>query len=229
MEIKERLIELIRENRISTTEVSDALGKRGHISGPLPLTSSFHVVGEVHFIYNYEGSNYPIHEQVADIPKGKLTYIHAFDCGENAVFGDIVSKFIMLYRRSLAIVTNGYMRDAHRLIKERYPIWCAGVTPIGCVNSKPVQAPPSQAAVLRERFHGSIMVCDDSGVVLIEQSEINEKLVDRLKFIELQEDIWYYCMDSLKMSTFEFICEKKYLTEPDLIDRRRLEELKRLR
>ena len=73
------------------------------------------------------------------------------------------------------------------------------------------------------------MVCDDSGVALIEKQEITEKLFDRLKYIELQEDIWYYCMDSLKMSTFDIICEKKYLSEPGLIDPRRIEELNRLK
>ncbi|MES2962661.1 MAG: RraA family protein [Bdellovibrionota bacterium] len=229
MELKDQLIELIRENKISTTEVSDALGKRGHIPGPLPLTPSYHLVGEVHFIYTYEGSNYPCHEQVKDMPKGKIAYVHAIDCGTAAIFGDIVSKYMLLYRRSVAIVTNGYLRDVHRLVKERYPLWCAGRTPIGCVNAKPKNPPPAEVAALREKFQGAIMVCDDSGVVLIEKHEINQKLVDRLKFIELQEDIWYYCMDSLKMSTFEVICEKKYLTEPGIIDKRRLDELERLK
>ncbi len=229
MDIKDRLIELIRENKISTTEVSDALGKRGHIPGPLPITSSYHLAGEVHFIYTYAKSNYPCHEQVQHIPKGKIVYVHAIDCGNNAVFGDIVTKYIMLYKRTIAVVTNGLMRDAHRLVKERYPIWTCGVTPIGCVNAKPDTPVPDEVPGLCEKFHGSIMVCDDSGVVLIEKSDINEKLFDRLRFIELQEDIWYYCMDSLKMSTFDIICAKKYLTEKGLIDPSRLEELQRLK
>ena len=71
------------------------------------------------------------------------------------------------------------------------------------------------------------MVCDDSGVVMIPKDKIDEHLLTRLDFIEFQEDIWYYCVDTLKMSTFETVCLKKYL-EGDLIDCRLLEKLSEL-
>jgi peptide-methionine (S)-S-oxide reductase len=36
--------------------------------------------------------------------------------------------------------------------------------------------------------------------------QINEELLSKLEFIELQEDIWYYCIDTLKWSTYKTIC-----------------------
>ena len=43
------------------------------------------------------------------------------------------------------------------------------------------------------------MVCDDSDVVKIPKDIINEKLLTKLQFIEFQEDIWSYCIDTLKI------------------------------
>lgn len=229
MDLKNEIIEMIRKNRISSTEVADALGKTGHIEGPHALSPGYHVVGEVEFIYTYDGSNWPCHEQLQDISQDKILYCHAFNCEGKAVFGDIVSKYIMLYKQARGIVVNGQLRDVHRIIKEKYPAWCTGVTPIGCVNAKPENPPPEdQVKALREQIHGGIMVCDDSGVVLIRRDQINSEIINHLNFIELQEDIWYYCMDSHKMSTYEIICEKKYLTNPDLIDQKKLDDLKSL-
>ena len=68
------------------------------------------------------------------------------------------------------------------------------------------------------------MVCDDSGVVMIPKDKIDEKLITKLEFIEYQEDIWFYCVDTLKMSTYDTVCLKKYL-EGGLIDDKRLETL----
>ena len=71
------------------------------------------------------------------------------------------------------------------------------------------------------------MVCDDSGVVMIPKQAINQTLINKLKFIELQEDIWFYCVDTLKMSTFDTVCEKKYLTE-DILDPRLMSQFAEL-
>ena len=127
-----------------------------------------------------------------------------------------------------AIVVNGKLRDAHRLIKEKYPIWLNDVSPIGCVNyANGPDIDPEMLRQLRAQYDGSIMVCDDSGVVMIPKKEISEKLINKLKFIELQEDIWFYCVDTLKMSTFDTVCQKKYLEE-DILDHRLMAQFREL-
>ncbi len=68
------------------------------------------------------------------------------------------------------------------------------------------------------------MVCDDSGVVMIPKDKIDEKLITKLNFIEFQEDIWFYCVDTLKMTTFDTVCKKKYL-EGNILDKKLLEKL----
>ncbi|MBQ9417293.1 MAG: hypothetical protein IJU19_01800 [Bacteroidales bacterium] len=188
-------------------------------------------VGEAAFVYAINNSNYEVHLQLQDMDlENKIVYVHAINC-DRAIFGDLVSKYILLYKKARAIVVNGMLRDAHRLVKERYPIWCTGVTPIGCFNHPSGESDAhlleGDIEQLREKYDHSIMVCDDSGVVMIPREKIDETLIRKLHFIETQEDVWYYCMDTLKMSTFEIVCQKKYLHEGSQISdelRRQLNE-----
>ena len=224
--IKQQALELIEANKISTTEVADVLGKTGQIENVHALNQGMFKVGEVKFIYAINNSNYEVHRQLAesDDIKDKILFVYNVNC-DRAVFGDLVSKYIMLYKRAKAIVINGKLRDAHTLIKEKYPIWLQDVSPIGCINRP--NGPDLEDAKyqeLKEYYDGSIMVCDDSGVVMIPKDKIDEKLLTKLEFIEFQEDIWFYCVDTLKMSTFDTVCKKKYL-KGGLIDDKMLQKL----
>lgn len=220
MSIIEKAISLIQDNIISTTEVGDVLGKTGQIEGVKALNSGQFKVGEVAFIYAINNSNYEVHKQLAEKDiRGKILFVYNVNC-DRAIFGDLVSKYILLYKGAKAIVVNGKLRDAHTLIKEKYPIWCTEVSPIGCVNRQNgPDIDPKLLQELKDKYDGAIMVCDDSGVVMIPKDKIDEKLLTKLEFIEFQEDIWFYCVDTLKMSTYDTVCLKKYL-EGDVLDKR---------
>lgn len=229
MNYLEEALSLIDTNKISTTEVADVLGKTGQVEGPHALTPGLFRAGEVKLIYAINNSNWHVHKQLAEADdiKDKILFIYNVNC-DRAIFGDLVSKYIMLYKRAKAIVVNGKLRDAHRLIKERYPIWLNDVSPIGCVNQpNGPDIDPDTLRQLQSQYDGAIMVCDDSGVVMIPKQAINQTLINKLKFIELQEDIWFYCVDTLKMSTFDTVCEKKYLTE-DILDPRLMSQFAEL-
>ena len=220
MSIIEKAISLIQDNIISTTEVGDVLGKTGQIEGVKALNTGQFKAGEVAFIYAINNSNYEVHKQLAEKDiRGKILFVYNVNC-DRAIFGDLVSKYILLYKGAKAIVVNGKLRDAHTLIKEKYPIWCTEVSPIGCVNRQNgPEIDPKLLQELKDKYDGAIMVCDDSGVVMIPKDKIDEKLLTKLEFIEFQEDIWFYCVDTLKMSTYDTVCLKKYL-EGDILDKR---------
>lgn len=219
MDIKHKIIDLIQRNRISSTEIADALGKTGVVDGPKPIGKGHFIVGEVEYIYGHTDSNWPIHEQGKDIEEGKILFIDSFDCEGKALFGDIVSKYFILYKKMKGLVANGLLRDVHVLLKENYPIWCTGYTPLGCFNRDVPLTPEleEKVAARKEIFEGGVLVCDDSGCTLIEKKLLNDATYRSLKFIELQEDIWYYCLDTLKWSTYDTICLKRYLTERDVL------------
>lgn len=218
-------INLIEANKISSTEIGDVLGKTGQIEGVHALNKGMFKAGEVAFIYAINNSNYEVHRQLAEKDiKGKILLVYNVNC-DKAIFGDLVTKYIMLYKQAKAIVVTGKLRDAHTLIKEQYPIWLEDVSPIGCVNRQNGEdLSVKEYEQLKTQYEGSIMVCDDSGVVMIPKEKISEQLLTKLNFIEFQEDIWFYCLDTLKMSTFDIVCKKKYL-EGDLLDRKLLEKL----
>lgn len=215
MDITKEIISYIRKNRVSTTEVADCLGKAGAMEGILPLNRQHFAVGEIQYLYAVQSSNWTVHEDLDRNPvSGKVILIDAIDVEGRAVIGDIVSKYILLYLQNAAIVCTGKMRDAHILVKENYPIWCSGVSPVGCFNTPVDRA--SFETVTEERrslFQGAVAVCDDSGVVVIPRQKLTEEFLKKLAAIEEQEDIWYDCIDRKKWSTYKTICLKEYLRE----------------
>lgn len=223
MDIKYKIIDYIRRNRVSTTEVADCLGKSGALSGISALNRGHFVAGEIKYICALEDSNWNIHKNLEDLYKDNnddyyrgIVFADAIDVGERALFGDIVSKYILLYNGELGIIANGLMRDAHYLIKENYPIWCKGVSPVGCFNREvDVNKYRDEIEQRKRIYNGAIAVCDDSGVVVVGHENITEEFYDKLEAIELQEDIWYDCIDRRKWTTYKTICLKAYLDEEE--------------
>lgn len=228
MEIREQIIDYLVRNRVSTTEVADCLGKSGVLPNLMPVNRGFHKVGKIKWIYAYNESNWPVHEQIENIEEDCVVYVDANGCGDRAIFGELVSKYILLYHQSRAIIVNGKMRDAAALIKENWPIWCNGYTPVGCFNKKPML--DVDAKWKKEHFEmydGAIAVCDDCGVVVIPKEKINEDFLKALHHIEDQEDIWFDRLNHYKESTFEIVCEKKYLKDEVYMSRRNINKEKR--
>ena len=215
MERKEKVISYIQRNRVSTTEVADCMGKSGALDGVFPLNAHHFAVGEIQYLYAIQDSNWTVHEELDRVPvMDKIVMIDAIDVHGRAIIGDIVSKYILLYMGNRGIICTGKMRDAHILKKENYPIWCAGVSPVGCFNKDVDKS--EFADEIRERkdfYQGAVAVCDDSGVVVIPKESISEEFYNKLIAIEEQEDIWYDCIDRKKWSTYRTICLKEYLEE----------------
>lgn len=209
--LRQEIIKKIKENRISTTEIADVLGKQGDIPGVTPINKGHFKVGEIFLTYAWDESNWNVHEDLEHLNPGQIVICEVHNCRDRAIFGDLVSKFIMLYKQGAAIVINGYIRDGARLIKENYPIWCKGLSPRGCFNVK--NGDPLSEHILyqwEEKYIDGIAVCDDAGVVVIPETAIRPDFLEKLDFIELQEDIWYYCMDQKKWSTYKTVCLKDY-------------------
>lgn len=213
MEIKEKIIEYIKHNRVSATEVADCLDKSGAIDGVMPLNSGHFAVGEIQYTYAVQDSNWSVHESLAKEPvSDKIIFVDAVDVHGRAVIGDIISKYALLYMGNKGIVCTGKVRDAHILIKENYPIWCKGVSPVGCFKT-PITTIEFADEIEKQKdfYQGAIAVCDDSGVVVIPKEKITEDFYHRLEHIEEQEDIWHDCIDRRKWNTFQTVCLEEYL------------------
>lgn len=221
----EKIVNYLIRNRVNTTEVADVLGKKGALEHINALNRGHYKAGIIKYIVTYDESNWPLHEQIENIDEDRIIYVDAYNCGERALFGELVSKYLLLYRQSRAIVVNGNVRDAAEIFRENYPIWCKGLTPVGCFNKKPVCDLPFE--VYKERMEyldGSIAVCDDCGVVVIPKTEVGPEMLEKLKNIENQEDIWFDRLNHFKESTFDIVCKKKYLEDEEYMKIRKVIE-----
>ena len=213
------ILKTILTNHVSTVEIADALGKTGVISGISALNSGHFAAAKAFYICTWGNSNWPLHEQTQYVPPGHMVYIDVINCENRAVIGDIVARWLLVHQESAGVIVNGLVRDIHQLRKGDYPIWCTGYTPLGCSNNRVGCSSGTKLYINSQskRFDRAILVADDSGCTLIRSEFQTQELLDRINFIKLQEDIWYFCTDTLKMSTYETICLKRYLKETNLL------------
>ena len=210
--IRDQLIRYIKVNRVSTTELSDALGKKGSIPGirPIEYQSARHRVGKIKCVFAYNNSNFLVHEDLKNVKPNDVVIVFAKKINHKSIIGDLVAKYTLLYKQACSIVVLGNVRDLQKLIKEKYPIWCKGFNPVGSENNFKGNYPKKEKNNILKKFEGGIAVCDSTGVVLVEKSMVTKKLLDKIKFIEQQEDSWYYYLDVKKWDTKKIIVDKDY-------------------
>lgn len=218
-DLHDQIVNYIRRNRVSSTEVADCLNKSGGVAGVSAVNRGHFRAGRVFWTFAFAESNWNVHEEIRGVKEGDVVVVSVFACGDRAIFGDLVSKYLFLYKQASAIVVVGRLRDAHRLVKENWPIWCAGFTPVGCHNLCARGRPPRRELdACRARYDGGVAVCDDTGVVVVPRRELTADFLRKLEEIEAQEDIWYECVDRRKWSTFDTVCLKRYLTKRGPLD-----------
>ncbi|MAG75176.1 MAG: demethylmenaquinone methyltransferase [Colwelliaceae bacterium] len=229
MSIKKQIISYIKKNRVSTTEVADALGKTGVLPQVFPVNEGGHVVGEINCVFAANESNYEVHEGMRDVGEDTVAMVFVDNCNDRAILGELVAKYALLYQGAKALIVDGLVRDIAAIKRHRFPVWCQGTTPIGCFNDKRDSFPENKRAELITEYQGGIAVCDDGGVIMISNDNINESLLERLQHIEMQEDIWFYCLDTLKWDTHKIVCEKAYFDEKELLSMVHVEQLKAMK
>lgn len=228
MSYQVEILDFCIANRVSTTEVADALGKSGVLPKVGPINFNQYRAGPVRAIFTANNSNYAVHEQIRDVKKGDVVIIFTHGCDGRAIIGDLVSKFILLYKGAAALVVQGMVRDAAALRRQDYAIWSEGVSPLGCFNVPSEPYPKELEEQMRIAYDGGIAVCDDGGVTVIPRDKLNVEMLTRLRRIEMQEDIWFFCLDTLKWDTKKIVCDKAYLTENGLLSSIHIEQLSEL-
>ena len=219
-DIQKEIIAYIKRNRVSTTEVADCLGKTGAVANVHAVNRGHFCVGAVRYIFGHTESNWPIHDQARFVQEDEVVLMDGIDVKGRALVGELVSKFILLYRGAQAIVMLGNARDANDLIKQNYSVWCEGFNPVGCFNRDVPLTEEIKAEVHRKQalYDGAVAVCDDTGVVIIPKNQLTDDFLGKLHHIEAQEDIWFDCVDHRKWVTYDTVCLKKYLMDADKED-----------
>lgn len=213
--IKQKILKYVLRNRVSTTEIADCLGKSGAIEGVAAVNRGHFRAGYIRYIYGHSESNWSIHDQARSVQEGDVVFMDGINVNNRALVGELVTKYLILYREAAAIVALERLRDANDIIKQNYPVWCKGFTPVGCFNRDIEESREVQTIVAERKalYDGALAVCDDTGVVVVPKNLINKEFYQKLELIEQQEDIWFNCIDFKKWSTFDTICLKRYKDE----------------
>ena len=215
MDWKKKIIDYIKCNQVCATEVADCLNKTGALEGVYSLNQGHFCVGNIKWVVADHNSNWNVHNMIRDTQEHDIVFIDAIDCENRAIIGELVSKYILEYCKADGIICNTKFRDAAALIRENWPIWGTGYTPVGCFNKKPdIDIKMTQwYDEHKAMYDGAIAVCDDCGVVVIPKEMHTEDFYHKLVAIEEQEDVWFDRLVNYNENTFEIVCQKKYLND----------------
>ena len=72
--MKKQIIDFIKRNRVSTTEVADCLGKSGVLENILPINKGHFKVGNIKWVYAYKESNWNVHEQIPETQEDDVVF-----------------------------------------------------------------------------------------------------------------------------------------------------------
>jgi len=205
---KKQIIDFIAAKNLYSTQVADALGKRGALPGfEFRGRDPRIVTGLTATFVSPAATNYDLHAYIPSLSGGEVLFVDSFACSPRAILGDLVCDYLFKTKKIRALVVKGGIRDADSIYAKNYAVWSTFVNPVGVVN----QPVPHQSVQPEKSIVGGVMVCDKTGVVHIPEVDCNEIFIEKLAFIATQEQIWDYCINTLQWTAYETICEKKYL------------------
>lgn len=199
-----KIIKVIKDLELTTTEIADALNKTGIIPLCHPINGSNNnevKIGFVRTMFAANGSNWEVHEDVDKIKDNEIPVIFTDNCHDRAIIGELVISYMLEKKGAKAVVIHGLVRDLNSLVKKDLPVWSMGVTPIGCVNSISAPFPKEKRSELEKKYQGGIAICDVTGVIVIQKKNFHQEMIDNLYLIKDKEKIWFYCMNELNWNT----------------------------
>ncbi len=166
---------------LDTTSVSDALdrlGIKGTCHGILPLVSGAKAVGPA-FTVRYRARGVQcgsVGDFIDDVPSGQVIVIDNGGRTYCTVWGDLMT-LVARTREIAGTVIDGVCRDVPGILSARYPIYTRGRYMATGKDRVEFEAANVQVSISDVGVKpGDIMVCDDSGVVVVPQERAEEVL-----------------------------------------------------
>ncbi len=203
------ILKKIAYEKLNSTNIADALGKTGVLEGYVYRGRGQVIVsGPARAFTAQNVGNYDLHKFINTVNQGEIVFVDASVCMPKSILGDMVCDYLFGTKRIAGLVVKGSIRDADQIYAKDYPVWSHATNPVGVPNQ-----PLKKAGSNKCEIDDGLLVCDQSGVVYVNKNIDHKLLIDNMSFITIQEKIWDYCINILGWSTFETICEKKYLIE----------------
>jgi 4-hydroxy-4-methyl-2-oxoglutarate aldolase len=159
--------ELVREfSLLPTATISDGLGRHGALDVSIqPLYHEISMAGVALTVLCYPGDNVMTHRALEMVQPGDVLVIDDGDY-TTGCFGHR-SAMLMRARGGVGAVMSGSARDARELRRDKFPIFCRGVSPRAPQKNTPgsINVPVHVGGVVVHP--GDIVVGDDDGVVVV--------------------------------------------------------------
>ncbi len=171
----------------------DAMGRNGVMGREIrPIYDGIRIVGPALTVLAFPADNITTHKALQLVRPGDVIVIDDGGAHDVAAFGHNMSLNARK-KGAVGLVTNGSIRDLALLRRDRFPIFCSGITPRSPQKSTPgaVNVPIHVAGVVVKP--GDIVVADDDGVAVVPleiAEDIAQKVGKRMEMEEQQaEDI----------------------------------------
>lgn len=199
---KDELVELFQ--RLDTTAVSDALdrlGIRGGCQGISAQVSGTKAVGRA-FTVRYRPCGVEkgtVGDFLDDVRPGQVVVLDNGGRIYGTVWGDIMTVYAR--KRGIAgTVIDGVCRDMPRIIESKYPIFTRGHIPVtgkDRVELDGLNIPVTVSEVLVRP--NDIVLCDDTGVVVVPHDWAEEVLVAAVEIDETEHRILQMLDDGMSL------------------------------
>lgn len=153
-------------SRLPTATISDGLGRHGALDPSIqPLYHDIGMAGVALTVLCFPGDNVMTHRALEMVQPGDVLVIDDGDY-TTGCFGHR-SAMLMRARGGVGAVMSGSVRDARELRRDRFPIFCRGVSPRAPQKNTPgsINVPVHVGGVVVHP--GDIVVGDDDGVVVV--------------------------------------------------------------
>lgn len=201
------IIDKINSLNLSSTQVADALGKKGSLSGFNILNFNGRLVGRTAIVYTYGRSNFHLHQSIQNVECNSIVVIVPIDCGDLAVFGELVTRFLFEKKGAIGVVVLGNIRDYDEIENKNYPIWFYGTNPIGCSNKKPIMSVINSRYDEYHYLDNGVGVLDKTGFTIVDNSILTEETITALNNVKDKEILWETEIFTQNKTTFEVICK----------------------
>ncbi|MDA8249766.1 MAG: hypothetical protein M0Z28_11365 [Rhodospirillales bacterium] len=151
---------------VSTATLSDAMGRHGAMNATIrPLYEGIRMVGSALTVLCFPGDNLMTHKALQMVEPGSVLVID--DGGHNSGCFGHRSAMHARSRGGIGVVTGGSVRDAALLRRDRFPIFCQGVSPRAPQKNTPgsINVPVQVGGIVV--CPGDVIVGDDDGVVAV--------------------------------------------------------------
>jgi 4-hydroxy-4-methyl-2-oxoglutarate aldolase len=169
---------------IPSANLGDAMGRQGVMHSRIsPICKGVGVVGPAYTVSNYAKDNLMSHYAIKQAKAGDVLVISTGGHMESAGWGELMTQSAMV--KGLAgVIIDGGVRDLDDLVKLKFPVYAACITPQGTVKATPGSV--NQPIVCGDITvsPGDIIVGDSDGVAVVPVNEASHILAQAQQVIE---------------------------------------------